>query len=227
MPQMQELSELIYKRNEDDLFTFLSKNEIEVFEIHEIHGNDRAIIFLSGDRLYFSISGSDDKQDWKENMFFKYLKPLKKYNYAKAGAAIPANEILQKIKKFCDTYSVDYKTVIMRGIAHSRGADILESLTDQLETDRGKENIKTYGNGNTGAGGPRFARRAKTNNFISFLIKGDFAKWINPFNKCSGKVIYLPQQRKGLKWILGLFKGKMNHREYRCLRKMLPYCEWD
>ena len=228
LKDMQELSEYIYKKNRDDLYSYLSINEIETYTIYDILINDRCIILLSGDTLYISISGSDDLQDWKENMFVRYLKTIKRYHYAKAGACLPAAEILRCVKQFCEENCVDYKTVKIRELSHSRGADIGESLCDQIETGRGKDNLMTYGNGSTGAGFWRFGKLAKTKNRINFLIKGDFAKWINPFNRHSGKVIKLPKQIKGFWNRFGnLFKGKMNHREYRVLRTMQPYCDWE
>ena len=100
LKDMQELSEYIYKKNRDDLYSYLSINEIETYTIYDILINDRCIILLSGDTLYISISDSDDLQDWKENMFVRYLKTIKRYHYEKAGACLPAAEILGVLNSF-------------------------------------------------------------------------------------------------------------------------------
>jgi hypothetical protein len=222
--QLEELSQLIYKRNSDDLESWISDNGIVYSEIYEIQGNDRAVIFMYHDTLYVAVAGSDDKQDWKENIF--QLKKIKRLKYSYKGVALPGEDVLMKIRQFCNLYCVDLFTAKIRGVGHSRGSNIIESLISQIEAVRGKDNLKMYGFGGTGAGGRKFAKLAKTRNYFRFVIKGDFAKWINPFDKCCGKVIYLPKQRKGfLNRLTGLFKGKMNHREYHCI-KDTEYAEW-
>lgn len=221
--ELEKLSQLIYKRNHFKLVIWLKQKGIKKYELYKIEGNDRTIIFEYEKTLYIATAGSDDRADWLENIQIRTVKRLFRMF---RGVAYPAEDITEALDHFCDKHFIDISSTDKRVIGHSRGDNLSEGVVAILNDEFGEKHTKGYGFGGTGAGSRRFFKKCKCNNYIRFQIEGDFGKWINPIDKCIGRVIKLPRQRKGFKWFFGLFKGKMNHRSYDCVADF-EYGEWD
>jgi hypothetical protein len=172
--------------------------------------------------LILSVAGSDDRQDWKENIMIMTIKRLW---YAYKGFALPAENIVKGIKNYCIAWDININKISIEQSCHSRGGAI-GAIIHKALSDEGIK-INTFAWGSAYPGGCRFFNRAQTNTLCRFEIKGDPVPHSNPFGKHIGVKIELPRQIHGFfNRIKGFFKGDINHRSYDCIKNIEPYCNW-
>jgi len=223
---IQKLSRLVYKKRESDLINFITDTIPEHSEIINI-GNDRIFIMFIKDTVYVGIAGSDDKQDWRENFQIKTVKDL---FYGYKGYALPAQDVVAEVLKFCIKYEISIHECFIILYAHSRGAGIAENVYCQLKNKFhiNEEAMYGWGFGDPGGGSRRFKRASGYCNFVNFEIKGDPVAKINFLSRKIGETVKLKKQIKGFfNRIKNLFKGNMNHRSYDCINEIYPFNEMD
>lgn len=227
LTDIEELTELVYKRNALKMNAWLKKKYIEDFKVYTILDNDRCLIFKDPDcnNVYIIVAGSDDKQDWKENFMVTTIKRL---FYGFKGYALPAEAIVTKLVRFCKDRGLSiFDLVVILG-AHSRGSGIIQNVYRQLFEYSKKIKVYGWGFGGPGGGGKRFAKGLTNALFTKFWINGDPVPICNPFHKDIGKVVKLPKQIDGF-WnrLFKMFKGDFNHRRYECIGKIFPFSEMN
>ena len=229
---LERLSQLIYKKNESELYLFMVQQDITIYRIFEVAGNDRAVIFYKDHKLYITTAGSDDKQDWKENFMVRKMKDL---FYGFKGYAIPAKEIAINVRRFIHQKKLGELIEYIILIGHSRGDGVDENVFVQLKEYYSDATFKLrgWGFGGPGGGGRKFRRLAgdcdcDQYRYIHFEIKGDPVHWVNFMAKPIGRVVKLPRQIHGFfNRIKLLFKGKINHRSYSCVENIEPWKRMD
>ena len=222
---IEELSQLVYKKRELKLLKWFYDRGVENFIILPILGNDRAVFFEYDNIVYVGIAGSDDKQDWRENgQVFRWIKRL---FYGFKGYALPAENIKSLFESWI--YHMHMKPCWFTLFGHSRGESIEQNLYVQMDEDpRYKDNFNGWGFGGPGGGPRKFAKGRKNARNVKFEIKGDPVHVINFLARDIGEVVKLPKQIKGFfNRIKHLFKGEMNHRSYDCIKKYSPWNNMD
>jgi len=226
LTELEELSQLIYRKRHRELLLFLEKHNIKEFKILPyVEDNDRAILFYKERKIYIATAGSDDKKDWLENL--KVFKTIKRLFYGFQGYAIPAEYITQEAHLFMLGYIVNREVDNVILAAHSRGDSININVFVQLREKLKNMPVKLFGWGFGGPGGGswRFRKAAGDCNYIHFEIKGDPVHRLNFLAKTVGEVVKLPRQIHGF-WNrikLLINKGDMNHRSYDCIGNIEPW----
>jgi hypothetical protein len=223
LTELERLSRLIYTDKDLELRRFFYDHGITNYLIQSIRKNDRAAFFHHQGINYILIAGSDDFLDWVENLI---VWPSRKDLYIKKGVAKSSRVIINEYRLWCmeNNISASTKTIID---GHSRGADHVEAITALMNNSRYNYHNKGWAWGLTGAGGRKFKKRNKCDNLTAFVIKGDFAKWINPINRCIGKVVELLRQIKGFRERFKGFKFNLNHQKYDCIKDIEPWNKMD